>query len=225
MKQLLIKFPTRQRPVKFFQLLALYYDLLDSPEDAFFVASLDEDDPTLKDYMSIAPGLRPNIKIHFDVGISGSKIAAVNRDIDKYPDWDILLLASDDMIPFQEGYDTIIRQKMKEFYPDLDGVLWFNDGYAGDQLNTLCILGCVYYHRFGYIYNPGYKSMFADNEFQAVATNLGKQTYIDQVIIRHEHPINNGDMTNYDDLYKANDGPWNADAAFFAMRREEGFKP
>ena len=25
-------------------------------------------------------------------------------------------------------------------YPDTDGVLWFNDGYKGNKLNTLCIL-------------------------------------------------------------------------------------
>ena len=75
----------------------------------------------------------------------------------------IVLLASDDMIPMEKGFDNIIIDKMKNYYPDTDGVLWFNDGYQGDKLNTLCILGKKYYDRFGYIYNPEYISVLSDN--------------------------------------------------------------
>ena len=92
------------------------------------------------------------------------------------------------MVPKVKGYDTIIRNKMNELYPDTDGVLWFNDGNQGDRLNTLCILGKKYYKRFNYIYNPEYKSVWSDNEFMDVANLLGKQTYFNDVIIRHEHP-------------------------------------
>ena len=41
-------------------------------------------------------------------GNSKSKIDAVNRDLENYHDWDIVLLASDDMIPQVKGYDRII---------------------------------------------------------------------------------------------------------------------
>ena len=92
------------------------------------------------------------------------------------------------MIPVIQGFDTIIKNKMTEHYPDTDGVLWFNDGYQGNKLNTLCILGKKYYDRFNYIYNPEYKSVWSDNEFMDVANILNKQTYFDEVIIRHEHP-------------------------------------
>jgi hypothetical protein len=121
-------------------------------------------------------------------GKSNSKIHAINRDIELIDEWDIVLLASDDMTPKVKGYDNIIRNKMKEHYPDTDGVLWFNDGHQGNKLNTLCILGKKYYERFGYIYHPDYKSLWADNEFMTVGNLLKKQIFIDKVIIHHQHP-------------------------------------
>ena len=39
----------------------------------------------------------------------------------------------------------------------------------------------------GKIY-PDYKSLWADNEFMDVANILGKQTFIDIIIIHHKHP-------------------------------------
>jgi hypothetical protein len=124
----------------------------------------------------------------FIFGDSKSKVDAINRDMELYNDWDIVLLASDDMTPIVKGYDNIIRNNMKNHYPDTDGVLWFNDGYQENRLNTLCILGKKYYDRFNYIYNPEYKSVWSDNEFMDVANLLGKQTYFNNVIIKHEHP-------------------------------------
>jgi hypothetical protein len=122
------------------------------------------------------------------VGESANKIAAVNRDMQYAPPFDILLLASDDMIPQIRGYDNIIRQKMRDHFPDTDGVLWFNDGHQGHTLNTLCILGRKYYRRFGYIYNPVYKTVYCDNEFTDTARRLRRQVYDPRVIINHMHP-------------------------------------
>jgi hypothetical protein len=116
-------------------------------------------------------------------------------------DFDILLLASDDMIPEIPGYDAIIKNTMLQTFPDYDGVLWFFDGHRKD-LNTLCIFGKKYYDRFGYIYNPEYKTWFCDNEFTVVASMLQKQAQIPQVIIRHCHP----DIVGYghDKTYQRN---------------------
>lgn len=152
-----------------------------------FLITLDTDDKLMNQ-----PGVIDMFKeyknLSYVYGESKSKIDAVNRDIDVDGDWDIILIASDDMIPKVKGYDTIIRNKMNELYPDTDGVLWFNDGNQGDKLNTLCILGKKYYKRFNYIYHPDYKSLWCDNEFMDVANLLKKQTYLNEIIIRHEHP-------------------------------------
>jgi hypothetical protein len=103
-------------------------------------------------------------------------------------DYDIILLASDDMIPQVHGYDDIIRKDMLTHHPDTDGILFYNDGHQANNLNTLSILGKKYYKRFNYLYYPEYKSEWADNEFTQVGYILNKQTYINSVIIEHQHP-------------------------------------
>jgi len=185
--KILIKFPTKGRTFKFFNVLKSYYTMCDDLDNIKFLITLDTDDKLMNQ-----PGVIDMFKeyknLTYVYGESKSKIDAVNRDINIDDDWDIILLASDDMLPKVKGYDTIIRNKMNELYPDTDGVLWFNDGYQGNRLNTLCILGKKYYKRFNYIYNPEYKSVWSDNEFMDVANLLGKQTYFNNIIIKHEHP-------------------------------------
>lgn len=183
--KILIKFPTRGRKDKFFNVLDLYYNLLDDIDNTKFQITIDDDDPTMNDE-TVLNKLSSYKNLEVNIGLSDNKIHAINRDI-TISDWDIILIASDDMIPKVQGYDTIIRNKMKENYPDTDGILWFSDGNRKD-LNTLSILGREYYKRFNYVYNPEYKSFWCDNEFTQIGNMLGKQTFIDQVIIHHEHP-------------------------------------
>ena len=185
--KLLIKFPTRNRKNKFFTVLKQYQKLCEDIDNTFFLITLDNDDeemnsPEVSDIFSTFK----NIKYVY--GDSHSKVHAINRDIEMVNDWDIVILASDDMTPKVKGYDNIIRNKMREYYPDTDGILWFNDGHQGNKLNTLSILGKKYYDRFNYIYHPEYKSVWSDNEFMEIGKILGKQTYFDEVIIEHEHP-------------------------------------
>jgi len=183
--KLLIKFPTRNRPNKFLKVLDTYVKNLDD-KNTKIIVTCDLDDVTMtEECIKDVIEQYPNVVLCY--GKNKSKIDAVNADLIDV-EFDIVLLASDDMIPKVKGFDTIIKNKMKEHYPDTDGVLWFNDGYQGNKLNTLCILGKKYYDRFGYIYNPEYISVWSDNEFMDVANLLNKQTYFNEVIIEHQHP-------------------------------------
>ena len=186
--KLLIKFPTRGRKNKFFSTLDKYYEYCKNIDNMDFLISLDEDDNEMNN-TEVLKKLSNYKNIKVVIGLSKSKIDAVNRDLNNYnKHWDVVLLASDDMIPTIKGYDDIIRDNMMFNYPDTDGILFFNDGFQGNKLNTLCILGKKYYERFNYIYHPDYKSCWSDNEFMVVGNILKRQSYIDQVIIRHEHP-------------------------------------
>jgi hypothetical protein len=184
--RLLIKFPTRGRKEKFFSVLDEYYSHLSDLDNTTFLISLDKDDTQMNN-TEVVNKLKSYKNLKYFYGSSKNKVDAVNRDINKVNDWDIVLLASDDMIPQVEGYDQLIREEMSNTYSDTDGILWFNDGNRKD-LNTLCILGKKYYKRFNYIYNPEYKSTWCDNEFTEVGNILKKQKFIDQIIIKHEHP-------------------------------------
>jgi hypothetical protein len=199
--RILIKFPTRGRRDKFFNVLDIYYQLATNLNDIEFQITIDTNDESMNDY-NVLEKLKTYKNLNYDLGISKNKIDAVNRDL-IVGDWDIILLGSDDMIPKVKGYDDIIRNKMTELYPDTDGVLWFNDGNQGNRLNTLCILGKKYYERFNYIYHPDYTSLWADNEFMDVANLLNKQTYFNDIIIRHEHPdvgFGQRDFVHFDNI-------------------------
>ena len=218
--KLLIKFPTRNRKNKFFKVLRQYQNLCEDLDNTYFLITLDNDDESMNssDVEDIFNTFK-NVKVIY--GTSNSKIHAVNRDIELVNDWDIVLLASDDMTPKVKGYDNIIRNKMKEFYSDTDGILWFNDGHMGNKLNTLCILGKKYYDRFGYIYYPEYKSVWSDNEFMLVGNLLGKQTYFEQVIIEHEHP--DWGYGSRDEIHQNNSKNENQDKLLFTKRKDNNF--
>jgi len=185
--RLLIKYPTRTRKDKFFSTLDKYYSLASNLSNLFFLISLDENDPSMNN-PEVLKKLDGYKNLKYYVGNSKSKIDAVNRDIEKYNLWEIVMIASDDMIPQVKGYDEIIIEKMKTHYPDTDGVVWFNDGNQKNKLNTLCILGKKYYERFNYVYHPDYKSCWSDNEFTEVSKILNKVKYFDITVIEHQHP-------------------------------------
>uniref|UniRef100_A0A6C0I7E7 Glycosyltransferase n=1 Tax=viral metagenome TaxID=1070528 RepID=A0A6C0I7E7_9ZZZZ len=214
--RLLIKLASRSRPVQLLSIVRKYIEFANDTKNIIFVISLDTDDETVTDELQKQlQDVHSCIKVC--MGISKSKIDAINRDIPNPQTFDILLVASDDMIPQVKGYDTIIREKMRKHYPDTDGVLFFNDGYSGKTLNTLSIMGRKYYQRFGYIYYPGYKSFYCDNEFMRTAEKLRKQTYFDQVIIRHRHCVYDKEVS-FDALYQRNSKYSDEDKALYDRR-------
>jgi hypothetical protein len=225
--KILCKYPTRSRPSKFLEVFDLYNRMASGKHELSFVLTLDEDDVTMNN-----PAMRRMLSRLEDRGVvksffgsSKSKIQAVNADmIDPHTgatwDFDILILVSDDMIPEVAGYDGIVVAEMLASFPDLDGVVHYNDGLRGESLNTLSIMGRKYYERFGYIYHPDYASVFADNEFTQVSRALGKAVYRDQVIIRHRWMEQGKDA-----LYARNEDNalYARDHEVFTRRMKEGF--
>jgi hypothetical protein len=214
--KLLVKLPSRNRPDKLLQRVKEYVELAEDISLLHVMITLDSDD--MSNDISKLTEISPNISVH--IGESTCKIHAINRDMEKAINYDIILLASDDMVPVKKGYDTVIYKKMMEHYPDTDGALWFNDGYQ-DRINTLVIIGKKYYDRFGFIYNPIYKSVYCDNEFTDVAKKLNKITYFEEVIIRHEHPGNSSEYLS-DSLYLRNAKYWDDDEYNYHYRNGGG---
>lgn len=219
--KILVKFPTRSRPIKFINILSNCITLSRENSTKYLV-SYDFDDQTMNNnIVQTAKNILPG-KIFVVGGNSKNKIDACNRDMSAVDDWDIVVLMSDDMVPQKIGWDTIIMNKMMEKYPDGDGILFFNDGFRGQELNTMCILGRKYYNRFGYIYNPNYVSFYCDDEFTQVGNMLGKQTYFDEILFKHEHP-GNGFKDHFDHLYKINQKNILIDKETFNMRKRHNF--
>ena len=117
---------------------------------------------------------------------SSNKIEAININIEGN-DFDIVVCASDDMVPQVQNWDDEIATAMQMWFPDLDGCVHFDDGNTHGKLITFSILGRKLYDHFGYIYHPDYKSLYCDDEFTQEVRRLGKEKYIDKVIVSHEH--------------------------------------
>jgi hypothetical protein len=126
------------------------------------------------------------------------------------------------MEPVSPGYDVNIKSKMNKYFPDTDGVLWFNDGFQGDKLNTLVIIGKKYYERFNYIYHPAYQSLYCDTEFTLVSKALNKVQYFDEILIKHvQYSIVNEQP---DELYIRNDRLESVDRIIFQKRSISNFQ-
>jgi hypothetical protein len=221
MKKILIKFPTRQRPKLFRKILSQYRNLLSGKNEVEFIISMDSDDRSMNN-LEIRKMLdKKNLKYFY--GNSKSKIEAINCDLGNV-DFDILLLASDDMTPKIKGYDEVIIKNMKKYFTDTDGVLHFNDGRMGIKLNSFPIMGRKYYDRFGYIYHPDYTSFYCDEEFQRVSERMKKSVYIDKIIFKHDWK---GPEKNIkykpDDLYLKNEKFFKQDRNIFKQRVLMGF--
>lgn len=220
--KLLIKFPTRGRPVRFLETLRLYSSMLSGKHEVAILVIIDSDDETMQDpVVRKAIDAIPGVMVQSDT--HATKIEAINDDsISKFMAFDVLLLASDDMIPQVRGYDDVICSKMQEHFPNTDGVLWFNDGYTKNRLNTLCILGKTYYDRFGYIYHPEYLSLWCDNEFMDVSQLFQRCVYFDQCIIKHEHWANNKNVPK-DERYSSGEKDYDRDYEVYLRHKKAGF--
>lgn len=213
-----VKYPTRGRPTLFLRQLQRYRSMASRKHPIKFVVSVDEDDASMQceDVRRIAKAT-PNLFIYH--GRSTGKIAAVNADMDKLGDYDIMILASDDMIPQMVGYDDLIATLMQKHFPNLDGVLHFRDGLNHANLNTMPIAGKKFIDEQGYIYHPDYISEFCDNHFQCRSEKMGKSVKIDQVLFKHEWTKHTG----IDSTFKRNSGFWDKDKATFERHQALGF--
>lgn len=225
--KILIKFASRSRPVKFFACLKNIFEM-QTENIITILASLDDDDASMttekiKNWFA-------RYRKHGVISVWGkskNKIDAINRDMHLAGDWDILVNFSDDMLFIKKGFDKIIMDAYQDTFPDLDGVLHFNDGHKyGAQLMTMSIMGRKYYERFGYIYHPDYISLWSDNEAMDVAKILGKYKYMgdDVKIFKHNHPMHDGlGMRNYDTQLIHTESFFFVDKETYFKRKEKNF--
>lgn len=222
---LLVKMPTRQRPDRFRYALNLLVKNMALPGDVHFLFTLDRNDPTGAELMTIINQLCAGTRAGYTIveGDSTGKINAVNRDLPEFDKpWQSVIVASDDMHA-TPAWDRWATSAMAEYYPDGDGYVWFGDGFQKD-ICTIPLMGRTEYDRLGYIYNPVYQSVFADDEQTHAAFARGKLTKIDHVLFRHDHPAWNSSLKP-DALYQRNEAPavWKHDETIYRARHAAGF--
>jgi hypothetical protein len=205
MSKILIKYPSRMRPQWFRKAIANIYNTISDRENFRILVTCDEDDITMQNPAMIE-FMNGHENLSFIFGKSESKIHAVNRDMNLADEWfwpwDVLVVMSDDMHFVQFGWDNVIRQRMKDNFPEGDCFLHFDDGYVKDALATMAIMDRRYYERDNYIYHPAYRSFSCDAEQMFVAVARGRHKYFPEILARHQHPANMPQPN--DELYSAN---------------------
>jgi hypothetical protein len=212
--KLLVRMPTRGRPLQAIETLTKYRAMAGMPVEIEVV--IDSDDETMV-RAEVLQRLRA-LGCVITVGEHKSKVEAVNAG--RVKDWDVLLLASDDQVPVAEGYAKRAMDAMLEHFPMLDGCVYFDDGYQHEKIVTLPIIGRRLYDQFGDVYSPAYKSLWCDQEQTDAYKEMRRLVYVPEVIIEHQHHVTG--MTKLDALYIRNDALWDEDKAMYERRKTVG---
>lgn len=209
--KILVHIPSRERPDQLLATVKEYQRLAIGP--ITILLSLDLDDDAMvarrREFQRL-----PGMLIVW--GKSASKIDAVNRDIAEHR-WDILIGASDDMVPVVEGYDQRIRSQFTE---GTDLCLWCSDGHQS-RLCTIPVMGRKAYDDLGYVYHPEYLSYWADDEWTERWTAAGKLVKVQGPMFRHKHWIFG--EARFDSLYQRNKAPKKTDHATYNRRKALNF--
>jgi hypothetical protein len=217
--KLLIKYPSRSRPERFFDGLDSIYRNISDMDNFRVACTLDVDDESMHNAEVIDKiGKYRNVSIQW--GTSESKVHAINRDLPDYGD--IIVVYSDDMRTDFYGFDEIIRNAFKEHFPDLDGMIHLPDQDTKAILATMYIAGRPFYKRFGHIYPPQYKSLWCDNHMMAVAKILNRYAFIDcPGVVTHLLPAMG--WIPKDEMFIRQQLDWDRDEAIFRENEANNF--
>jgi len=213
--KILFKLATRSRPEKAKKSIDNIIENCNS-DNFLILLSVDKNDDSMTDFKY------EHTKVFIERGYSKNKIDAINRDIEKYTDWDILINTSDDMVFEVKGFDDIIRN---DFNGNLDQVLHYSDGFQHSNIMTMSIMGVDYYNRFKYVYHSDYKSLWCDAEATEVAYLMNKYKYMGDrnIIFRHHHPA--WGLCEKDEQYIKTESRefWESDYSVFKRRKENNY--
>lgn len=194
--RLLIKYATRGRKELFEQAIANIKETVSKYCDYHILVTIDFDDESMQ-YLS------NDYRISVFRSPNKSKIEAINRDMNIASAWDILVNFSDDMFFTVKDWDLKMLADIRSVWDNsTDFFAHFNDGFVGEKLPTMSVMGWDYYKRDNYIYHPSYNSVSCDAEAMYVAMMRGKHHYFPSVYFNHLHPANTRKPT--DATYQGN---------------------
>lgn len=218
---ILFKLTSRSRPSLAFRALDSIVKNLHDKENYKIICTFDYSDTTMNN-AEVMMRLNQYKNLRYFFGGDGTKIEAINKDIDKFPErWDILVNFSDDQVITSLFFDRFIRQAFAQNFPDFDGVVHFPDQKTGAALITMSIMGRKYFDRFGFIYAPEYISLHSDNEFTEIARLLGKYVFVDIPIYKHLHPM--WKLAPMDAQYARTESYYKHDGLTFKKRKLKNF--
>lgn len=218
--KILFKYPTRGRPDWFKENLRRWLELWSGQGEVLFLVTIDRDDVVMWNDEMIAylEDIGKVWPVSYLAGDHASKIEAYNAGLAERP-WDMVMTVADDLEPQEGGYDLILIEDMKTFWPRLDGVLYYNDGRTGHRVITHPCMGRALYDRLGWLCCPHYVA-WSDRESTKVFKQWKCCHYRPKNLFRHNWK-KYGDDATYEraSLWRHHD------LCTFEKRQREGFQP
>lgn len=133
----------------------------------------------------------------------------------------IIIAVADDFDPPHGWDDQLVTVDSPGWWNE-DRVVHVGDGYNPD-IFTLAILTRKRYERFGYIFYPGYESMFCDTEFTYVAHADRVVIQATHLVFEHLHPDCGKRQRDETDLNHSNRQRYAVGEMLFKYRQSAGF--
>lgn len=132
----------------------------------------------------------------------------------------VIICIADDFKPCQD-WDCKLFE-LRTGWADEDWTAHCEDGYV-HNLMVLAILTRTRYERFGYVFYPGYPSLFSDTEFTEVAYKEGRVLNAKHILMEHLHPDCGKRTRDESDNIHASSERWKLGEMLFNYRKHQGF--
>lgn len=189
--------PSRGRPDRLLGMWESALAFADRPEGLQLVVYLDDDDPTVGEYVQIVPRAVIRIGPRIMLSKMWNVCAALAHG-------DILWHGNDDVLFRTEHWDTEIRSGF-ERYADRIACVHGRDGIHDGNMATLGFYSRQWMDVLGYFVPPYFSSDYNDTWLSWVATQAGRRVYLPSVYTEHLHPaVGKGvqDQTHLDRLQR-----------------------
>lgn len=190
---------TRGRPQKMFKARELWFSRADHPELIEHIFSVDEDDSEVLKLMG---------RFTSSINYAGGGCVTAWNSAAQIASGHIFIQLSDDWNP-PRGWDSILLDKFGERI-NSEAVIRISDGIdrgQGEITDCICmaILTRERWQAQGFLFFPGFKSVYSDNDFTDAAELDGVIIDAKDVIFEHLHPING--KSQIDKTYQEQNAP------------------
>jgi hypothetical protein len=176
--------PSRGNPKALFETLLSFRDTR-VEQDSEFVAALDENDPSLPEYLEMLEEL-PYSLVTVPRDRSGNMNLALNYAAEKKANSaDILGFMGDDHRFRTTGWDRIIGSAMEQVG---GGIVYGDDLAQREALPTQVFVSSSIVRLLGWFGLRGARHLYLDNTWKMLGDRAGCLYYMPDVVIEHMHP-------------------------------------
>lgn len=133
----------------------------------------------------------------------------------------VLVQLTDDIFP-PKHWDLKLLSLEPGDWMNQDCAVHVEDGYV-HNIMVIAIVTKVRYSRFGYLFYPGYESLFCDTELTELAYRENRVIQAKHLLFEHKHPDCNKRARDDVDKVHASPERWQRGEALFHLRRANSF--